>query len=136
LALRFEMTEAGFSSIDEYIQSCPESVRKMLQDIRATIHNAVPEAEETISYSMPAFRLKGLLLYFSACKSHIGVYPTSSGIEAFKPELASFKHAKGSVQFPLDRPMPLDLIAKIAKFRAKEDLGNFLRKKAAKEGKG
>ena len=108
--------------IDEYIAGFPKDIREILEKIRATIRKAAPEAEEAISYGMPAFKLNGYLVYFAAYKKHIGFYPVPTGIEAFKKELSAYKGAKGSVQFPLDKPMPLDLISKIVKFRVKENL--------------
>ena len=108
--------------IDEYIANCPEEVQKKLEQVRATIRKAAPDAEETISYSMPAFKQKKIVVYFAAFKNHIGLFPTASGIAAFKDEFSDYKWSKGAVQFPLDRPMPLDLITRIVKFRAAEVL--------------
>ncbi len=118
-------------SIDEYIASFPEDIQTLLETMRATIRSAAPDAEETISYGMPTFRLKGNLVHFAACKKHIGFYPVPSGIEAFKQELAAYKGAKGSVQFPLNQPLPLDLISRIVTFRVAENLkaAEDLRKK-------
>lgn len=110
------------ASIDEYIAACPKDVQKMLKEIRATIHAAAPEAAEKISYQIPTFYLKGNLVHFAAFKDHISFFPTSSGIQAFKKELSIYKGAKGTVQFPLDKPLPLKLINKIVKFRVKENL--------------
>jgi len=90
--------------------------------MRQTIHQAAPEAVETISYQMPAFKLNGVLVYFAAMKNHIGFYPTSSGVAAFKKELSPYKTSKGAVQFPLKSPIPYDLVTKIVKFRVQEDL--------------
>jgi uncharacterized protein YdhG (YjbR/CyaY superfamily) len=109
------------SSIDEYIGMFPPDVQVKLQQIRKTIHEAAPGAQEKISYKMPAFTLNGNLVYFAAFKSHIGFYPIPSGIEAFKEELSKYEQGKGSVQFPLDEPMPLDLIRRIVLFRAEEN---------------
>ena len=110
------------ATIDEYIAGFPAGIQQLLEQVRATIKNAAPEAEETISYGMPAFRYQGRgLVYFSAFKAHIGFYPIPSGMKAFKKELSSYKTGKGSVQFPLDKPMPLELITRIVKFRAKEN---------------
>ncbi len=116
------------TTIDEYIAGFPPDVQEVLQKIRATIRKAAPEAEEKISYQMPAFVLNGNLVYFAAFKTHIGFYPIPTGVEKFKDELSVYKQGKGSVQFPLDRPMPYDLITRIVKFRAEENL----RKAAAK----
>ncbi|HEU0296531.1 MAG TPA: DUF1801 domain-containing protein [Anaerolineales bacterium] len=109
-------------NIDEYIAGFPEDVQKVLEKIRKTIRKAAPQAEEIINYGIPTFTLNGNLVHFAAFKNHIGFYPTPSGIEKFKDELSVYEGAKGSVQFPLDKPMPLGLISKIVKFRAKENL--------------
>lgn len=114
----------GFNSIDEYIATFPTEIQKILQEIRAVVKAAAPNAEEKISYQMPTFYLKGNLVHFAAFKSHIGFYPTPSGIEAFTQELSRYKGAKGSVQFPINEPMPLDLIAQIVKYRVTENLKN------------
>ena len=109
--------------INEYIAGFPESVRGILEALRATIKEAAPGAEETISYAIPAFKLKGrMLVYFAGFKNHIGLYPAPRGNEAFKKELSGYKGGKGTVQFPLNEPIPLSLVAKIVKFRAKENL--------------
>ncbi len=115
------------ASVDEYISGFPEDVQKYLAEMRSAIKKTVPEAEETISYSMPAYKLNGILIYFAAFKNHIGFYPTSSAIMEFKKELSPYKSAKGSVQFPLGKPLPLDLITKIVRFRKEENIN----KKAA-----
>jgi uncharacterized protein YdhG (YjbR/CyaY superfamily) len=109
-------------NIDEYIAGFPDDVQTILEKIRATIRKAAPEAEEAIKYQLPTFVLQGNLVHFGAFKKHIGFYPTPTGIEKFKDELAVYEGAKGSVQFPLDKPIPLGLISKIAKFRVKENL--------------
>ncbi|WP_438480654.1 iron chaperone [Oleiharenicola lentus] len=108
-------------TIDAYIADQPVAVRLLLQQVRAAIKKAAPEAEEAIRYNLPTFRLHGKnLLHFGAFKAHLGFYALPSGTSAFQKELSRYKSGKGSVQFPLDQPMPLRLIAKIAKFRAKE----------------
>ncbi len=117
--------EKQVKTIDEYIRAFPPDIKIILEKMRKTIHKAAPEAIETISYGIPTFRLNGNLVHFAAYKSHIGFYPASSGIEAFKRELASYKLSKGTVQFPLDRPVPYDLVEKIVKFRVKENTGSF-----------
>ena len=109
--------------IDEYIAGFPKNTQKILKQIRAIIKKAAPGAEETISYAMPAFKLKGRhLIYFAGYKNHIGLYPAPRGNEAFKKELSVYKIGKGTVQFPLDKPMPLNLITRIVKFKIKENL--------------
>ena len=117
-----ERNKTGFASIDEYIAVFPEEVQKKLKELRTVIKVAAPDAEEKISYQMPTFALKGNLVHFAAYKNHIGFYPTPSGIEEFKDELSAYEGAKGSVRFPLDKPIPYDLIAKIVAFRVKENL--------------
>ncbi|HZF49260.1 MAG TPA: DUF1801 domain-containing protein [Polyangiaceae bacterium] len=114
--------EAVTKDIDAYIASFPEDVRAILEKVRATIRKAAPGAEETISYRIPTFTLNGNLVHFAAFKNHIGFYPGPTGIEAFKEELSTYEGAKGSVRFPLDKPIPLGLISKIVKFRVKESL--------------
>lgn len=119
-----ESKKAGFTSIDEYIAGFPRDIQKILEEIRATIKAAAPAATEKISYQMPTFFLKGNLVHFAAFKKHIGFYPTPSGIDKFKKELSRYEGAKGSVQFPLDEPIPYDLIRKIVEFRVTENLKN------------
>lgn len=123
--------KVGFSSMDEYIATFPEEIQKILEELRETIKSAAPGAEEKISYQMPTFFLKGNLVHFAAFKNHIGLYPTPSGTRAFKRELSIYQGAKGSIKFPLDKPMPLKLISKIVKFRVAENL----KKAEAKSGK-
>ena len=118
------------NSIDEYIGTFPQEIQILLEQVRTTIKQAAPEAEEAIKYAMPTFVLNGNLVHFAAFKNHIGFYPVPSGIEAFKKELSVYKGAKGSVQFPLDKPMPLGLICEIVKFRVNE---NLLKAKAKKK---
>ena len=127
-----ESNKAGFTSIDEYIATFPEEIQKILQELRATIKACAPDAKEKISYQMPTFDLKGNLVHFAAFKNHIGLYPTPSGTEAFKRELSSYQGAKGSIKFPIDKPLPMDLIRKIVKFRVAENLA----KAEKKSGKG
>lgn len=123
------MDKTGFNSIDEYIATFPAEIQKILQEIRATIHAAAPEATEKISYQMPTFFLNGNLVHFAAFKHHIGFYPTPNGVEAFAADLSKFKGAKGSVQFPLDQPMPLDLITRVVKYRLAENMSKTAKKK-------
>lgn len=108
--------------IDAYIAGFPYDVREILEKIRKVIREAAPEAEEKISYQMPTFTLKGNLVHFAAFKKHIGFYPLPTGIEKFKKELSVYQGGKGSVQFPLEKPIPYELIGKIVKFRVKENL--------------
>ena len=116
-------------NIDQYIANFPIGTQKLLQQVRETIHKAVPEAKEVISYGMPAFKQNTVLVHFAGYAKHIGFYPTGSGIEAFKDEFANYKWSKGAVQFPLDKPLPLDLITKITKFKAERDLEKVKKKK-------
>ena len=109
-------------NIDEYIAGFPADVREILEKIRMTIGRAAPDAEEKISYRMPAFTLRGNLVHFAAYKNHIGLYPAPTGTEEFNKELSVYRAAKNSVRFPLDRPIPFDLISKIVKIRVKENL--------------
>jgi len=111
-------------TIDEYIAGFSPDVQKILQRIRMTIRKAAPEAQETISYEIPTFTLNGkYLVYFAAYKKHIGFYPALTGIEQFKKELSVYESGKGTLKFPLDKPIPFGLISKLVKFRAKENLG-------------
>jgi uncharacterized protein YdhG (YjbR/CyaY superfamily) len=118
-----------FKTIDEYISSFPPNIQKMLEQLRDAIKEIAPEAEETISYGMPTFKLNDNLVHFAAFKNHIGFYPTPSGIDAFSEELAPYKHAKGSVQFPIDKPIPFDLVRKIVQYRVKENAESGKKKK-------
>ncbi|GEP93414.1 Uncharacterized conserved protein YdhG, YjbR/CyaY-like superfamily, DUF1801 family [Chitinophaga terrae (ex Kim and Jung 2007)] len=108
-------------NVDAYIAGFPTAVQQLLNEMRKIIRKAAPKAEEKISYGIPAYRQNGNLVYFAAFKNHIGFYPTPSGIEKFKKELSSYKQSKGTVQFPLDQPLPADLISRIVKFRIAED---------------
>ena len=114
----------NFESIDEYIASFPTNVQTILEQIRQAIKQAAPKAEEAISYNMPAFKLNGNLVWFGAFKNHIGFYPRESAIEEFREKLSEYEVSKvqGTVKFPLDKPVPLDLIKEMVKFRVKENL--------------
>ena len=124
--MRSSMT--GFTSIDEYISTFPGEIQKKLNELRESIRAAAPEATEKISYQMPTFYLNGNLVHFAAFTNHIGFYPTPSGILAFKDELQKYETSKGAVRFPIDEPLPLDLVRRIVKFRVAENL-----KKAGKK---
>jgi uncharacterized protein YdhG (YjbR/CyaY superfamily) len=119
-------------NIDGYIAGFPQDIQAILEKLRTTIRKAAPDAEETIKYRVPTFTLKGNLVHFAAFKKHIGFFPTPSGIEKFKKELSAYNGAKGSVQFPLDKPVPYSLIGRIVRFRVKE---NLERAKAKTKGK-
>lgn len=128
-----ETKQAAPRTIDEYIARFPPEVEEILQKVRQTIREAAPEAEETISYQMPTFKLKGrILVYFAAHKKHIGFYPTPTGMEEFKEELAIYGAGKGTAQFPFDKPIPYDLITRIVQFRAKENLATAVAKRKKK----
>jgi uncharacterized protein YdhG (YjbR/CyaY superfamily) len=113
----------GFKTIDEYIAAFPKNIQSILEELRQAIKESAPEAEETISYQMPAFKLNGILVWFAAHKNHIGFYPKTSAIETFKQELSDYEISKGTIRFPLDKPIPLDLVKKIVKYRVKENSG-------------
>ena len=115
------MDNRKYKDIDEYISEFPQEIQAKLEIIRKTIHDAAPEATEKISYQMPAFDFHGVLVYFAAFKNHIGFFPTGSGVEAFKAEISEYKTSKGTIQLPLDKPLPIDLITKIVKFRLEEN---------------
>lgn len=117
-----ETRPATPQNIDEYIAGFPRDIQELLEKVRQTIREAAPEAEEAIKYQIPTFTLKGNLVHFAAFKNHIGFYPAPRGIEVFKEELSAYKGAKGSVQFPLDEPIPYDLIRRIVLFRVEENL--------------
>lgn len=119
--------------IDEYIAGFPKEIQEILEKVRRTIRNAAPDAEEAIKYQIPTFVLKGNLVHFAAFKNHIGFYPAPRGIEEFKEELAAYKGAKGSVQFPLDQPVPFDLIDRIVRFRVKDNLEQAAIKKKKRQ---
>jgi uncharacterized protein YdhG (YjbR/CyaY superfamily) len=117
------------STVDKYIAASPKEVRQLLKQMRATIKAAAPKAEELISYGMPAYKYHDMLVYFAGYKNHIGFYATPTGHKAFIKELAKYKQGKGSVQFPVEEPLPLSLITKIVKFRVKENEEKSLLKK-------
>jgi uncharacterized protein YdhG (YjbR/CyaY superfamily) len=116
------MTKKTLRNFDAYLERFPKNVQRLLQKMRLTIKKAAPQAKETISYGIPAFTLNGLLVWFAAHKNHIGFYPRASAIAAFKKELSAYNGAKGSVQFPFDKPLPLALISRIVKYRMKQNL--------------
>jgi uncharacterized protein YdhG (YjbR/CyaY superfamily) len=122
-------TGKRFKTIDEYIGTFPPDVQKILEELRETIHEIAPGAQETIQYGIPTFTLNGNLVHFAAFENHIGFYPTPSAIVAFRNELAPYHHAKGSVQFPINEPVPFDLVRRIVQFRVKENLEGGTKKK-------
>lgn len=110
------------NAIDQYIVTFPAEVQEKLQELRKTISEEAPDAEEAMKYAMPTFVLNGNLVHFAGYKHHIGFYPAPSGLKAFPEEIARYKNSKGAVQFPLDQPLPLDLVRRIVQFRVKENL--------------
>ena len=118
-----------YKTIDEYISTFPKNIQIILEELRQAIREAAPNAEEGISYQMPAFRLNGVLAYFAAFRNHVGFFPTSSGVTEFREELSQYDISKGTIRFPLDKPIPLDLVKKIVKYRVKENMGKSLSKK-------
>lgn len=116
------VSKKTFKTIDEYIALFPKDVRNILEALRKAIRDVAPQAEEAISYQIPTYKLNGNLVHFAAFKDHISFFPTSSGIEAFKVKLKSYKTSKGTIRFPLDEPIPFDLIEEIVRFRVKENL--------------
>ena len=125
------MSRTTAKNIDEYITAFPKEVQKLLEEVRSTIKEAAPAAEEKISYGIPAFTLQGyMLIYFAGFKKHMSLYPAPRGNEAFKKELANYKGGKGTVQFPLDKPIPFGLITRIVKFKVKENAEKTKAKKA------
>ena len=116
------MKPTGFKTIDEYIESFPKDIQATLRELRQAIREAAPQAEEAISYQMPAFKQNGILVYFAAFKTHIGFFPTPSGIEVFKKKLSTYETSKGTIRFPIDKPLPLELVKEIVRFRVKENM--------------
>jgi uncharacterized protein YdhG (YjbR/CyaY superfamily) len=110
------------NEVDQYITTFPVEIRAKLEEIRFIIQQAAPMAEEVISYKMPAYNFHGMLVYFAGYQKHIGFYPTGTGVEAFQHEFGPYKWSKGAVQFPLDRPLPEDLITRIVAFRIQQNL--------------
>ena len=114
------MIKGKTKTVDSYIEGYPKNVQRLLKQMRQTIRKAAPKAEETISYGIPTFRLKGNLVHFGAFTRHIGFFPTSSGVKAFRKELTPYKISAGTIQFPLDKPLPLNLVERIVRFRVRE----------------
>jgi uncharacterized protein YdhG (YjbR/CyaY superfamily) len=116
------MAAKTYKNVDEYISTFPKNVQAILQKLRQTIKEAAPGAEEVISYQMPAFKLNGVLVWFAAFKDHISLFPKVSAIEAFKDKLANYEISKGTIRFPLNKPIPFNLIKEIVQFRVRENL--------------
>jgi len=122
--------DLSITTIDDYIKGYPKEVQKLLIQMRKTIQKAAPKAEEAIKYGIPTYVLEGNLVHFGGAKNHIGFYPGSSPINSFQKKLKGYKTSKGTIQFPLDQPLPLDLVTEIVKFRIKENLEKAALKKA------
>lgn len=116
-----EATSKKFKNIKEYISAFPKPTQNLLQELRQSIRDAAPQAEEIISYNMPAFKMNRVLVYFAGYEKHIGFYPTTSPIKVFKKELEGYKTSKGGIQFPIEKGIPKTLVKKIVSFRVKED---------------
>lgn len=116
------MNKNTAKNIDDYIDRFPKDVQRLLKQLRATVKKTAPQAQEKISYAMPAFALNGILVYFAAYQSHIGFYPGAAAILSFKKDIQKFKSSKGTIQFPLDKPLPLALVVRIVKYRVQQNL--------------
>jgi uncharacterized protein YdhG (YjbR/CyaY superfamily) len=116
-----DATSTQFKTVDDYLRAQPATIRTRLQELRKAIKNSAPEANEVISYNMPAYKLHGPLVYFAAYKEHIGFYPTPSAINAFQKEITKYEQSKGTVRFPIDKPIPSALVSKMVKFRVREN---------------
>jgi uncharacterized protein YdhG (YjbR/CyaY superfamily) len=123
-----------YINIDEYIATCPKDVQRCLHELRRTIHEAAPDAEEAISYQMPTFKLHGNLVHFAAFNNHISLFPAGAGLEPLAKQIAPYRTGKGTLQFPLDKPMPLGLVKRIVKLRVKENVAKDATKAVAKAG--
>ncbi|MGO4185235.1 iron chaperone [Paenibacillus sp. MCAF9] len=128
-----EGNKITLETVDQYISNYPPEIQDILEKIRGVIKVAAPEATEKISYQMPTFVLHGNLVHFAAYKNHIGLYPAPSGIKAFKQQLSPYKGAKGSIRFPLDEPIPYELIGEIVKYRVAENIEKAANKKVKKK---
>jgi uncharacterized protein YdhG (YjbR/CyaY superfamily) len=128
------MQKVDYSTIDQYIRTFPKAVQATLEKFRRTIKRAAPDAEEAISYQMPTFKLKGNLVHFAAFKNHIGFFPGPTGVVVFKKESSAYETSKGTIRFPMDKPLPLSLVTKVMKVRVKENLDWAAKKK--KKGAG
>jgi len=127
------MKRSAAKNIDEYIEEFPDNVQKVLQKIRKTIRKAAPHAEETISYAIPTFKLNGNLIYFAGYQNHVSVYPRPRGVKEFEKEIAQYEGGKGTLRFPLDQPVPFDLIARVTMYRVGQNMEASAKKAAAKK---
>ena len=114
-------TKITYKMVDEYISTLPNDVKEILDNLRKVIKETAPEAQEAISYNMPGYKLNGMLIWFAAAKNHIGLYPTASPIIVFKEALKDYKTSKGAIQFPIDKPIPMDLVREIVKYKVEEN---------------
>ena len=126
------MQATKFKTVNEYFSALPPKTRNILKELRKSIKEAAPQAEELISYNMPAFKLHGMLVYYAAHDRHIGFYPTSSPMKVFKDQLKDYKTSKGAIQFPIEEPIPTTLVKNIVKFRVSENLEKEAKKKKKK----
>ena len=122
-------TKITFNTVDEYIAKFPKDIKEILENLRKVIKETAPEAQEAISYNMPGYKLNGMLLWFAAAKNHIGLYPTASPIIFFKEALSEYKTSKGAIQFPINKPIPLDLVREIIKFKVDENTSKLKKPK-------
>ena len=132
---RMKAEARKYTTVDEYISDFPAGTKSKLKELRKIIKKIAPKAEEKISYNMPGYSLNGMLVYFAGYKNHIGFYPTGRGIEAFRKDLTMYKGSKGTVQFPLDEPLPIELISRIVEFRVEENMQKTPGKTALKKAK-
>ena len=123
------MKTTKYKTVDEYFSTLPKNTKNILNELRRTIKQAAPKAEEVISYNMPALKLKGMLVYYAATKNHIGFYPTPGAIKFFNKDLAGFETSTGTIKFPMEKPLPVTLIKKIVKYRVVENSTNAILKK-------
>ena len=123
-------TGIKFKTVDEYFSTLSPDIKNILEQVRNTVKQAAPQAAEVISYNMPAVKMHGILVYYAAHTEHIGFYPTSSPIEIFKYDLSPYKYSKGAIQFPINNPIPFDLISKIVRFRVQQDQAKAKKKQA------
>ncbi|MEI6821834.1 MAG: DUF1801 domain-containing protein [Bacteroidota bacterium] len=122
-------TKITYNTVDEYISTFPKEVKEILENLRKVIKETAPEAQEAISYNMPGYKQNGMLLWFAAAKNHIGLYPTASPIIFFKEALKEYKTSKGAIQFPINKPIPLNLVREIIKFKVEENTSKLKKPK-------
>ncbi len=128
-------TKITFKTVDEYLATLPEEVKVILDNLRKAIKEAAPEAQEVISYNMPGYKQNGMLVWFAAAKNHVGFYPTASPIIVFKEALKEFKTSKGAIQFPINEPIPIDLVREIVRYKVEENTSKLKRPKLPSDNK-